>query len=151
MSASLCPTFTDTRKRALRSGTVGGRMARTSKPAFCRARATFSAEDTARLCASTSVCFDLSVFEIFLPLCAGDQVVLAVDPIRIPAEPTNVTLLNTVPSAIAELLRLRAIPRSVRVVNLAGEALQTTLVQQLHAETNVQRAMMWTLGLSLRA
>src|ERR1700726_2652007 len=102
------------------------------------ARAAFSAEDTARLCASTSVCFDLSVFEIFLPLCAGGQVVLAVDPVRIPPEAANVTLLNTVPSAIAELLRLRAIPRSVRVVNLAGEALQTTLVQQLHAETNVQ-------------
>ena len=102
-------------------------------------RAAFSTEDVARLCASTSICFDLSVFEIFAPLCAGGQVVLAIDPISIPTEAANVTLLNTVPSAIGELLRLRAIPRSVRVVNLAGEALQTTLVQQLHAQTNVQR------------
>src|SRR5207247_956635 len=79
------------------------------------------------------------VFEIFVPLCCGGRVILATDPLSIPAAVTGVTLLNTVPSAIAELLRLKAIPSSVRVVNLAGEALQQRLVQQIYAQTNTGR------------
>ena len=34
------------------------------------ARAAFSADDLAGVVASTSICFDLSVFEIFVPLCS---------------------------------------------------------------------------------
>ena len=86
-----------------------------------------------------SLCFDLSVFEIFAPLCSGGRVVIATDPITIPAQANGITLLNTVPSVIAELLRLQAIPSSVRVVNLAGEALQQRLVQQLYAQTSTER------------
>src|SRR5262249_14407633 len=100
---------------------------------------TFSNDDLVGVLASTSICFDLSVFEMFAPLCCGGRVILATDPISIPAQATGVTLLNTVPSAIAELLRQQAIPNSVRVVNLAGEALQQRLVQQLYAQTETER------------
>ena len=86
------------------------------------ARAAFSADDLAGVVASTSICFDLSVFEIFVPLCSGGSVIVAYDPIRIPATATKITLLNTVPSAIAELLRLRAIPGSVRVIESCGRS-----------------------------
>ena len=44
----------------------------------------------------------------------------------------KITLVNTVPSAMTELVRMKAIPESVRVVNLAGEALQRSLVEEIY-------------------
>jgi amino acid adenylation domain-containing protein len=85
--------------------------------------------------AATSLCFDLSVFEIFVPLAAGGAVVLADDALALPDLPTAlaVTLVNTVPSAMSELVRAGALPRSVRVVNLAGEPLRRNLAARLYA------------------
>src|SRR5262249_15526485 len=103
------------------------------------ASSTFSKDDLAGVIASTSICFDLSAFEIFVPLCAGGCVLVAINPLHIPRAGCRPTLLNTVPSAAAELVRQNAIPRSVRVVNLAGEALQQWLVRQLLAEANIDR------------
>src|ERR1700752_3264893 len=34
---------------------------------------------------------------------------------------------------------MKAIPETVKIVNLAGEPLQTSLVQQIYSQTNVQR------------
>src|SRR6185369_1709281 len=47
--------------------------------------------------------------------------------------------INTVPSAMAELLRLECIPPSVRVVNLAGEPLSQALVEQLYEQSGIER------------
>jgi amino acid adenylation domain-containing protein len=104
------------------------------------AREVYTDEDITAVLASTSICFDLSVFELFLPLCFGGKVVLVTDVLRL-AEPLPepVTLINTVPSAAAELLRLNAIPGSARVINLAGEALQNALVQRIYEEAGVER------------
>ena len=49
-----------------------------------------------------------------------------------------VTLINTVPSAIAELARLRAIPDSVRSINLAGEPLNAELPGLIFSNSRVQ-------------
>ncbi|MET0622898.1 MAG: amino acid adenylation domain-containing protein [Pyrinomonadaceae bacterium] len=83
---------------------------------------------------STSICFDLSVFEIFAPLSYGGKIIVAENALELPRLPAaaEVTLLNTVPSAMAELLRTGAVPAGVEVVNLAGEALPGTLVRQLY-------------------
>ncbi|HXQ71803.1 MAG TPA: condensation domain-containing protein, partial [Pyrinomonadaceae bacterium] len=51
----------------------------------------------------------------------------------------KVTLLNTVPSAMAELLRMNAVLDSVRVVNLAGEPLSDDLVAEIYATTHVEK------------
>ena len=52
----------------------------------------------------------------------------------------GVTLVNTVPSAVAELLRVdRGIPASVRTVNLAGEPLSLGLVHQLYQRETIER------------
>ena len=93
----------------------------------------FTADELAGVLAGTSVCFDLSVFEIFLPLATGGRIVLAADALGV-AEHTDtgaVTLLNTVPSAIKELVAAGTLPRSVRTVNLAGEPLQGALVDAI--------------------
>ncbi len=93
----------------------------------------FSVEELASVLCSTSICFDLSIFELFVPLTCGGRVVLAANALQLPDD-EEVTLINTVPSAMAELLRLRAVPDSVRAVNLAGEALRRTLVEDIYAE-----------------
>ncbi len=68
---------------------------------------TFPPERLERVLAATSIGFDLSVFEIFVPLALGGAVVLAEDALALPdlAAAAEVTLINTVPSAMAELLR----------------------------------------------
>ena len=104
-------------------------------------RTLFSAEDMAGVLASTSICFDLSVFELFAPLSCGGKVILAENALALSSLPTasQVTLINTVPSAIAELLRMDRIPSSVVTINLAGEPLKNALVQQLYERTSVKR------------
>ncbi|MEH2177512.1 non-ribosomal peptide synthetase [Nostoc sp.] len=101
----------------------------------------FTTEDLAGVLAATSICFDLSVFEIFVPLSWGGKVILAENALYLPTllAAQEVTLINTVPSAIAELLRIQGIPASVRIVNLAGEPLQNRLVQQIYALDNIQK------------
>lgn len=105
------------------------------------AREVFTTEDLAGVLAATSICFDLSVFEIFVPLSWGGKVILAENALYLSTllAAQEVTLINTVPSAIAELLRIQGIPASVRTVNLAGEPLQNRLVQQIYALENIQK------------
>jgi amino acid adenylation domain-containing protein len=101
----------------------------------------FTPEETAGVLASTSICFDLSVFEIFVPLSRGGQVKVVANALELPTLTgrDEVTLVNTVPSAMAELLRQNAVPDSVRVVNLAGEALPKALVKQAYERTKISR------------
>ena len=97
------------------------------------ARSAFSDAETAGVLAATSVCFDLSLFELFVPLTRGGAVVLAENALELPRLPARerVTLVNTVPSAAAELVRTDALPASVRTVNLAGEPLPGALARAL--------------------
>ncbi len=100
----------------------------------------FSPQDLAGTLFSTSVCFDLSIFEMFVPLAYGGAVVLAENALHLPSLTVcdRVTLINSVPSAMAELLRNGDLPASVRIVNLAGEPLTVKLVRQIHAQQNVE-------------
>jgi amino acid adenylation domain-containing protein len=97
----------------------------------------FTPEDLAGVLFATSVCFDLSIFEVFVPLAAGGAVVVVPHALEIGsvAASVPVTLLNTVPSIMAELLRMNVVPASVRTINLAGEALPAALVDQIAAGT----------------
>lgn len=99
-----------------------------------------SQNDDMRMLASTSICFDLSVFEIFVPLCWGGTIILARNILDLPviAAEKNVTLINTVPSAMAELLRRSGLPETIRLVNLAGELLSNNLAQQTYQQDSVQ-------------
>ena len=78
---------------------------------------------------STSACFDLSIYELFVPLSRGGTVILARDALVLPHLPSRdrVRLVNTVPSALEALLRDDRLPSGIRAVNLAGEALTETL------------------------
>ena len=105
------------------------------------AKENFEPDDFAGVLASTSICFDLSVFEIFVPLSCGGAIVLTRDLLQAqsPSLVNQITLINTVPSAMTELLSLRGLSQSVRVVNLAGEPLRSSLVRQIYQYPNVER------------
>ncbi|AVZ29693.1 non-ribosomal peptide synthetase [Nodularia spumigena] len=105
------------------------------------AREVFSDDAISGVLAATSICFDLSVFEIFVPLCRGGKVILAENALELPnlAAKNQVTLINTVPSAVTQLLQFNAIPNSVNTVNLAGEPLTWKLVQQLQQLPHVEQ------------
>ena len=81
------------------------------------------------------------MFELFVPLSCGGTVILADNALQLPGLPARheVTLINTVPSAIAELLSMGGVPESVRTVNLAGEPLSTRMVQQLYNLGTIQK------------
>ena len=102
------------------------------------ARSVFNDEELSGVLASTSICFDLSVFEIFVPLSWGGMIVLADGPLGLPSV-SGVKLVNTVPTAIAELVKQKGIPASVQTVNLAGEALSQKLVEEIYENSNVAR------------
>lgn len=96
----------------------------------------FTPQELSGTLASTSVCFDLSIFEIFAPLAWGGQVILVDNLLALPRLPESagVTLINTVPSLLRELLRHQPLPASIRVVNLAGEPLPPVLLASLRGD-----------------
>ena len=105
------------------------------------AHTVYTPEDLSGTLAATSICFDLSVYEIFVTLAAGGKIILAENVLALPHIPAKdeVRLVNTVPSAIATLQREKAIPNNVKVINLAGEALSSSLVDVLYETTKVER------------
>ncbi|HEX3526027.1 MAG TPA: amino acid adenylation domain-containing protein [Thermoanaerobaculia bacterium] len=102
----------------------------------------FPPEDLRGVLAATSVCFDLSIFEFFVPLAAGGRVILAPGVLELPqlAALGEVTLVNAVPSPMAELVR-GGLPPGLRTVNLAGEALKPELVEKIYAHPQVERVV----------
>src|ERR1043165_3939128 len=105
----------------------------------------FAPADLHSVLASTSLAFDLSVFELFVTLNSGGKIVLVDNLLELQDRKaaSDLTLINTVPSAITELLRSGCVPKSVRIINLAGEALPRTLVQNLYCQTDVREV--WNL------
>ncbi|MFJ3448353.1 amino acid adenylation domain-containing protein [Pseudomonas sichuanensis] len=101
----------------------------------------YTQADIQGVLASTSVCFDLSVWELFVTLANGGWLVMARNALELPQLPARhlVRLVNTVPSAIAALLRAEALPAGVRIVNLAGEPLRQRLVDELYAQGSLAR------------
>ncbi len=101
------------------------------------AASAYSAAELDGVLAATSIGFDLSVFEIFVPLCLGGRVIVAESALALPKLPeaAEVRLVNTVPSVLAELLREGGVPPGVATINLAGEALRRELARALAADT----------------
>ncbi|MCW3466342.1 non-ribosomal peptide synthetase [Chitinophaga nivalis] len=81
----------------------------------------------------TSMCFDLSVFEIFYPLTTGKQLRLLPDALSVPQylQTDQRILLNTVPGVVNALLKEQTDLSAVRVLNLAGEPIPANCVAAL--------------------
>ncbi|KER88889.1 hypothetical protein GW16_00020, partial [Xanthomonas arboricola pv. celebensis] len=87
---------------------------------------------------STSINFDLAVFELFVPLSAGTTVVLVEDLVSAGPLLGHATLVNTVPSAIDAVLERGETLRGVIQINLAGEPLKRALVERIFSRTGVR-------------
>ncbi|MEM8961757.1 MAG: non-ribosomal peptide synthase/polyketide synthase, partial [Acidobacteriota bacterium] len=85
--------------------------------------------------ATTSINFDVSIFEIFAPLSTGGTVILGANALDVVEHPHRdiVTMVTMVPSAMAEVLQLADLPAETRVVNLPGEPLRRALVDAVFA------------------
>ncbi|WP_063756241.1 non-ribosomal peptide synthetase [Streptomyces sp. NRRL S-920] len=93
----------------------------------------FGPEGLSHVIASTSLNFDVSVFELFCPLVAGGTVEVVAD---LPAladgtGPRHATLLSGVPSVVSRLVAGGSAPLTADTVVLAGEALPAQTVQDL--------------------
>jgi len=99
----------------------------------------FSAAELARTLFSTSINFDLHVFELFVPLCKGGSVVLVGNALELLHSAQNVTLINTVPSVAQVLIDAGRIPSTVETINLAGERLKQSLAEQIFVRSAVRR------------
>ncbi|MFJ7996512.1 amino acid adenylation domain-containing protein [Streptomyces sp. NPDC096310] len=105
---------------------------------------TYTAQELAGVLAATPLSFDISVFELFVPLAAGGTVVLSDGLGGLSAPPAGappVTLVNTVPSLLQDHLLEHSLPGSVRTVNLAGEPLPASLAKAVHARGPVRRVV----------
>ena len=93
------------------------------------ARSFFSDDELGTVLASTSICFDISVIEIFFPIAFGGTSVLVENALQLAQDngENKITFLNTVSSVLRELLELAAVPESVRTVGFAGEAVPRDL------------------------
>lgn len=87
---------------------------------------------------STSLNFDLSVYECFVPLTAGGNVRVVENALELISEPSELTLINTVPSAINALLDSKSVPKMTQDLNLAGEVLKEDIVSRIFSSTNVE-------------
>jgi acyl-coenzyme A synthetase/AMP-(fatty) acid ligase len=101
----------------------------------------FTPAELSNVLFSTSICFDLSVFEMFVTLASGGRVIVARNVLELLELPQKdeITLINSVPSAVAELLQAGGIPASVQTVNLAGEPLKPALVDRLYSLGTIVR------------
>ena len=100
-----------------------------------------SDQERSAVLASTSVCFDVSVAEVFGTLCWGGTLVLVDTALGLAAIRDGVRTACMVPSAAAELLRMGAIPACVRTLALGGEPLRNELAQRLYALGHVDRVL----------
>jgi len=103
------------------------------------ANGTFKKEENAGVLASTSFCFDLSVFEFFVPLTQGGHLILVDNLLQLVASHgiNEVALINTVPSAMHSIVDAGRIPNSTHMINLAGEPLSGALVERIFTNSAV--------------
>ncbi|MGF7238906.1 MAG: non-ribosomal peptide synthetase, partial [Frankia sp.] len=106
-------------------------------------RSTFTARELSGVLAATSVCFDLSVFEIFGTLAGGGRLILVRDALALASlgDRAEVRLINTVPSVMSELLGAGALPDSVETVCLAGEVLTASLARWVWERPGLRRVL----------
>ncbi|WP_408030540.1 amino acid adenylation domain-containing protein, partial [Tenacibaculum xiamenense] len=89
--------------------------------------------------ASTSINFDLSIFEIFTSLALGTKIELVDNLLSLVEDSeVSVSLINTVPSVILGVLESGKLPETVKTINLAGEPLLPSLVDRIYKESSVE-------------
>ena len=99
----------------------------------------FTYDEYEEMIASTSMCFDLSVFEFFLPLITGARVIILKSSLDLDdyLKTGSATMINTVPSALKHLVSVTKKRHRVKAINLAGEPLKLNLVKEAYDKLDV--------------
>ncbi len=100
-----------------------------------------SVDEVLRVLGSTSITFDLSIFELFFPLTIGGTTIIAANLLEIQDWiDKDVTFIFAVPSVMQSLLALGLIiPKTVQSIYFGGESLPNTLAQTLYAIPTVKK------------
>lgn len=103
----------------------------------------YSATELSGMFFSTSASFDVSVFEMFGPLCSGGKIIVGENILHLGTHPARgeVVTISAVPSAMTEVVRARLIPESVQTVTLAGELAAQPLIESLYALPHIRRVV----------
>jgi acyl-coenzyme A synthetase/AMP-(fatty) acid ligase/acyl carrier protein len=99
----------------------------------CWAAAEFPAAELARVLASTSLSFDVSVFEIFAPLTAGGCIEVVPNLLALTSGPWRGSMISAVPTALAQVLASPGTAARAPVVALCGEAVTGQVVGVIKA------------------
>jgi amino acid adenylation domain-containing protein len=104
------------------------------------ARRSFSSEQLAGMLFSTSISFDPSVLELFVPLSCGGKAIVVENVLHLPDAPAadEITFVSTVPSAMNELVDASGVPAPVKVIKLGGEALSAALAEKCYERTQAE-------------
>ncbi|WP_246774145.1 non-ribosomal peptide synthetase [Bradyrhizobium diazoefficiens] len=99
----------------------------------------FAASEISRTLFSTSISFDLSVYECFVPLSQGGTIYLVENALALTQTSLDVTLVNTVPSAIAALVDQKTVPVSAKVINSCGERLKAAVIEKAFERSRIEK------------
>ena len=97
------------------------------------ARAEFTTEELAKVLASTSLSFDVSVFELFTPLTAGGSIEIVPNLLALTFGPWRGSMISAVPTALAHVLASPGTAAQAPVVALCGEALTGQVVTTIRS------------------
>ena len=97
------------------------------------AASTFGADRFRRVLASTSLSFDVSVFEVFGPLACGGCIEVVQDVLVLARGGWSGSLISTAPSAMAGVLAAAETSATAQTVVLAGEALTGPVLRAVRA------------------
>ncbi len=105
------------------------------------AKSIFTEAELEGVLATSSICSERSVFELFAPLSWGGKVILAGDIAELPDLParSQVRLIHASSSAVKALLNEGALPDSMQTICLSGEKLSTKLIEQLSRQPSVKK------------
>lgn len=105
------------------------------------AKSIFTPEMLTGTLAAAPISFDMSTFEIFMPLISGTKIILAENVLQLPLlqAKDDVTLIFTVPSIMDAYLQQEKLPQSVKTVIFGGEYLRSDLVRKLYGLGHIEK------------
>ncbi|MBV8354289.1 MAG: AMP-binding protein, partial [Candidatus Eremiobacteraeota bacterium] len=103
----------------------------------------FDPEELSGVLLATSIAFDVSVFELFAPLCAGGSAILVDDLLGLADAPAAdaVRIVAGTAAGLRALVNTTVLPAGARTVMQAGERLDVSLANALHAQPGVRRVV----------
>ncbi|XP_055302590.1 uncharacterized protein LOC129568563 [Sitodiplosis mosellana] len=96
----------------------------------------FTSEDFEHTSFSTSVNFDMSLYECFAPLSMGTTLHIMTDALALSTS-SDISMLSTIPSVVTTILDTDCLPTALKALHLIGEPLKASLIKRIFTHTQV--------------